>query len=198
MINEVIQRMENNKIYRLSFNSYSLYNYGVEYITDKIINLSSSLTHLSLNNVKLCNIGIHYLSIRLVYIPQLTFLSLSCIIMINYRYFLFHLLLLFFIIDNMIDDEGISELFNHLLYTTNLKRLYLEDNKISGISIQSISKELNNLTNLEVLDISHNQILDDSFIYLSKYISNCVNLKELIIYSIIYLFIYTFYRRIFK
>lgn len=78
-----IENMQNKKISRLTFNSNPLHNYGIEYLSDKFIQLSS-LTCLSLNNTKISDIGIHYLSMRLKYIPQLVFLSLSCIYKILY------------------------------------------------------------------------------------------------------------------
>lgn len=76
-----IERVEKKKIYRLTFDSNPLHDFGIEYLSDKFIQLSS-LKYLSLNNIKLSDIGIHYLSMRLKYIPHLTFLSLSCIYVI--------------------------------------------------------------------------------------------------------------------
>lgn len=78
IIDTNIERVKKKRMYRLTFDSNPIHNYGIEYLSDKFIQLSS-LIYLSLNNTKLSDIGIHYLSMRLKYIPQLEFLSLSCI-----------------------------------------------------------------------------------------------------------------------
>lgn len=100
---------------------------------------------------------------------------------------------MFYKLDNLINDTGISELFNHFSDIINLKKLYIKENKISDDCLESIIGNFHDLMNLEVFDLSNNHITDEGYIYLSKNISICVKLKELNIYSIYYILFYILY-----